>query len=452
MKRIYAAIRYFLRERFSLSEDQDNEHDIVDAIRKGVVFKGVNIWMLIFATMIASVGLNVNSTAVVIGAMLISPLMGPLMGLGLGAGINDLQLVNKAFKNLIIAMTFSIITSAIYFMVMPVTGEQSELLARTSPAFWDVLIAVFGGLTGVLAGSSRDKGNAIPGVAIATALMPPLCTAGYGLAMLNFSYFFGALYLFFINSVMIGASTFLVVRLLNFKQVEYMEPARESKVRKIIYALVFVTIIPSIYLGLNILRESNFKVAAEKYLKTEFSNEPYYVINKNLTFNDKLWFKRFPENTITIYVGGYMDSLAVYEKSNLLQTYNLPHTVLRVKQGNQLQEFVQEEQIKTDELTIAHNREIYLKDSVIGLLNNEIAENQADYYSPNRVRNELLAFYPAISSFSISESEVLSDSTSQEETLVYIDYDKKLKEKDWEIIQAWLAKRLNKNNIRIIKE
>ncbi|MCB0540275.1 MAG: TIGR00341 family protein, partial [Bacteroidetes bacterium] len=277
MDRIFVAIRLFLRERFTFDDDKDNEFEIVNSIRKSVAFKGTNLWLLIFAILIASVGLNVNSTAVVIGAMLISPLMGPIMGLGLGAGINDLDLVSKSTKNLLVAVIFSIITSALYFFITPIQEAQSELLARTSPTFWDVLIALFGGLAGVIAGSSKDKGNAIPGVAIATALMPPLCTAGYGLATFNLNYFFGALYLFFINSVMIGASTYVIVQFLRFKKAEYLDAQKAKMVNRVIYLLVALTVIPSIYFGYNIVKQSAFELNANNFIKTEFAKESYYV-------------------------------------------------------------------------------------------------------------------------------------------------------------------------------
>ena len=187
-------------------EGKEDEMETIDYISKNVEFKGANLWILIFAILVASVGLNVNSTAVIIGAMLISPLMGPIMGVGLAAGINDFELLKKSLKNLGIAIAISIITSTIYFSFTPLNDAQSELLARTEPSIWDVLIALFGGLAGIVAGSRKEKSNAIPGVAIATALMPPLCTAGYGLATGNVYYFFGAFYLFFINSVFSSSS------------------------------------------------------------------------------------------------------------------------------------------------------------------------------------------------------------------------------------------------------
>ncbi|MEM8908386.1 MAG: TIGR00341 family protein, partial [Bacteroidota bacterium] len=232
----------FIQDRFNLDDDQATEEATIEEIKKGVIFKGTNLWILMFAILVASVGLNVNSPAVVIGAMLISPLMGPIMGIGLGIGINDFQLIVKALRNLTLAVVISVLTSAFYFWISPLNDAQSELLARTSPTLWDVLIGLFGGLAGIVAGSRKEKSNAIPGVAIATALMPPLCTAGFGLATAQWNYFFGAFYLFFINSVFISFSTYLIVRLLKYKPKEFVDEQRERQMKRYIYLFVLLTI------------------------------------------------------------------------------------------------------------------------------------------------------------------------------------------------------------------
>ena len=183
--------------------------------------------ILVLAILIASLGLNTNSTAVIIGAMLISPLMGPIIGIGLGVGICDFALIKRALRNLVMAAGFSVVASTIYFIISPVSEGHSELLARTSPTIYDVLIGFVGGFAGILAIGSTSKGNVIPGVAIATALMPPLCTAGYGLATLQFNYFFGASYLFIINSIYIAFATFLGVKLLRYKTADTVDNNRE---------------------------------------------------------------------------------------------------------------------------------------------------------------------------------------------------------------------------------
>jgi len=447
MKRIFIEIRSFLRERFSLAQDQDNENDIVEAIRKGVPFKGINLWLLIFATFIASVGLNVNSTAVVIGAMLISPLMGPIMGMGLGAGINDIQLLSNASKNLLIAVTFSILTSAIYFTFTPLNQAQSELLARTSPTFWDVLIAFFGGLAGVFAGSSKEKGNAIPGVAIATALMPPLCTAGYGLATLNFQFFFGALYLFFINSVLISATTFMVVQFLDFKHAEYMDAKRTKTVKRIIYGLVFFTVMPSLYLGYNIVKKSAFEINVNDFVSQEFNSDSYYILDKKLSYNSN------KDNEILLYIGGVMDSVEIHDKELRLKNYGIENAQLHIKQGNQLLDILDKEKSQMDQLTLKHAQELNFKDSIIVQLQSSLDAEKKYFYSTEKVLDELKTFYPEVDKFSIAQGELINetDSVKSLTNLVYISFTDKAKEKDYELIENWLKNRLDTDEVQIVK-
>ena len=210
-------IKGFIEKYLDLNKNKEDEQLTVETIRNGVEFKGANLWILIFATFIASLGLNVNSTAVIIGAMLISPLMGPIMGVGLAIGQNDFELLKRSLKNYLVATLFSVITATLYFSFTPLNEVQSELLARTSPTIYDVFIALFGGMAGIVALSTKEKGNVIPGVAIATALMPPLCTAGFGLATGNLLYFLGAFYLYFINSVFISLATVIGVRVMHFQ-------------------------------------------------------------------------------------------------------------------------------------------------------------------------------------------------------------------------------------------
>ena len=224
--------RFFLK--FSLLHEREDPAIIIDTISKGIVFRGTNLWVLIFAIFIASLGLNVNSTAVIIGAMLISPLMGPIMGLGLAIGINDLSLLRKSFYNYAVATGAALATSTLFFLLSPLNEAHSEILARTAPNIYDVLIALFGGLAGIIATSSKQKGNVITGVAIATALMPPLCTAGYGLATLRFEYFVGAFYLFIINTVFIALATFITARFLKFPYKHLPDEKADRKAKRII--------------------------------------------------------------------------------------------------------------------------------------------------------------------------------------------------------------------------
>ena len=243
-RRALAILRPLVIDRL-LIRDLSDPNATIDGIKKDIEFRGFNLWILVFSIVIASIGLNVDSTAVVIGAMLISPLMGPIMGFGLGVGINDAATVRKSLVNIGVAAGIAILSSALYFLISPIDEAGSELFARTNPTFLDVLVALFGGLTGILAGSRKEKSNVIPGVAIATALMPPLCTAGFGLANGEWEYFFGAFYLFLINAILIATATTLVVRYLNFPKATHVDPERESRYKKYFGIALLALIIPS---------------------------------------------------------------------------------------------------------------------------------------------------------------------------------------------------------------
>ncbi|MEM7036186.1 MAG: DUF389 domain-containing protein, partial [Bacteroidota bacterium] len=188
----------------------------ITTINGGIEVKGYNIWILVASAVLACIGLDTNSVAVIIGAMLISPLMSPILGIGLSVGINDQKTLQNALYNFGVAVGVSLLAAFVYFLVTPLGRETAEMAARTKPTVLDIMVGFFGGVAGIVAGSRKEKTNAIPGVAIATALMPPLCVAGYGLAKMNMNYFAGAFYLFFLNSVFIALSTFLIVRYLNF--------------------------------------------------------------------------------------------------------------------------------------------------------------------------------------------------------------------------------------------
>lgn len=224
MKRRFDIFHYL-----NLDQDLDDFELIHATIEKDVVFKGTNLWILVFAIIIASVGLNMNSTAVIIGAMLISPLMGPINGMGYSLATFDFPLFRTAIKNFSFAVIAGLLASTTYFAISPVSDAHSELLARTSPTIYDVLIAFFGGTAGIVAITSKHKGNVIPGVAIATALMPPLCTAGYGLATAQFNYFFGAFYLFTINTVFIALSSVAIAQILKFPITTLVNPEQKKE-------------------------------------------------------------------------------------------------------------------------------------------------------------------------------------------------------------------------------
>ncbi|MEG0529086.1 MAG: DUF389 domain-containing protein, partial [Bacilli bacterium] len=274
-----------LQTLLNLHTGEEDKSKVLADVVKNISFRGSNLWILACAIFIASIGLNVNSTAVIIGAMLISPLMGPIVGAGFALATYDFNLLKKSAKNLLIATVVSLIVSSIYFYLSPFKEVQSELLARTSPTIYDVLIAFFGGIVGAISITRVDKGNPIPGVAIATALMPPLCTAGFGLAALDFKFFIGAMYLYCINCFFIGIATFVIIKYLKFKPVVTENKAFDKKLRYIITVLVFLMVIPSFYLAYNLLNEKKFSQNVDNYIKTEFTDKGYTLIYQKISYN-----------------------------------------------------------------------------------------------------------------------------------------------------------------------
>ena len=265
---------------FRLGEERQSTESVVEEVYSGVQFSGTNLWILVFAIFIASLGLNVNSPAVVIGAMLVSPLMGPIMGLGLGMATNDLSLLKKALLNYSFALFVGLAASTGYFFLSPLKDASAEILARTSPNVYDVLIALFGGFAGILAICSKKRANVVPGVAIATALMPPLCTAGFGFANGNLNYALGALYLFIINTVFIAFATLITARFLNFPYRQLPEKRDETMARRVVWLVVLLTAAPSVYFAYDIVKQNQFERRADEFVEKEavFPND--YLLDK----------------------------------------------------------------------------------------------------------------------------------------------------------------------------
>lgn len=267
------------------------------SIKKNIAFRGPNVIILACAILIASVGLNVNSIPVIIGAMLISPVMGPILGFGLGLGTNDTELLKNAAKNFAIMVGISIIVASIYFVITPLKlSNPTELLARTRPTIYDVLIALFGGVAGMMEFSRKERGTVISGVAIATALMPPLCTIGFGIASLNPSYIFGAAYLFLINSFFIALSTFLVVKFLGFESVATDDFHRKRNPRVVAVVLVLM-LVPSIISAIGTIRDNNFTTSAERFIQNNKTIGATYIFDHDINLSGR-------NPTLDIYLAG----------------------------------------------------------------------------------------------------------------------------------------------------
>jgi len=355
---------------FNLRRDTD-EVGTVDNIRKNVDFQSANAWTLVFAIFVASIGLNVNSAAVIIGAMLISPLMGPILGFGLALGINDGELLRRSLRNLAIAVVISVLTSTLYFLLSPLHDAQSELLARTQPTFYDVMIAFFGGAAGIVSISRKERGAAVAGVAIATALMPPLCTAGYALSNGNFKFLLGALYLFLINSVFIGLSTFLFVRYLHFKKVRFQNEQERKRVRIWISTIVVVIVLPSLILAWMLMQESRFRVRSEKFVREQFQFKNSFVVSSDLKY-------RYSEPQILVNVIGVnLTPEQIESVKSKLPIYHLEETKLEVRQ-------------------ISDVKQATGVDSELVQLRQTVAEHDTKIEELANIGNELKVLYPEV--------------------------------------------------------
>lgn len=285
---LFAVLKSRLVERFSLHLDAASQEEVTVNVQKGINMRGINLWVLIFAIFIASLGLNTNSTAVIIGAMLISPLMGPIIGMGFSFGVNDFNLLKTSFRNFLIMVAVSLITSTLFFLLPLISFDKSELLARTSPTTYDLLIALFGGLAGMVALTRKERtGIVIAGVAIATALMPPLCTVGYGIATMQVKYIAGAFYLFLMNSVFIALASYIVTLFLNYEKVVLLDKIKEKRWRKWMIVLIIVVTTPSVLIAINIFQRSSFISNGENFVNNAFRFENTIVIEKSVQYKNR---------------------------------------------------------------------------------------------------------------------------------------------------------------------
>lgn len=411
MKRIMQIVWKIIKRYFNALPDKEQEADTIEQISSGVSFRGSNLWVLIFAIFTASLGLNVNSTAVIIGAMLISPLMGPIIGMGLAIGIGDLQLLKSSIKNYFVATVISVLTAMIYFAISPLTEAQSELLARTSPTLYDVLIALCGGAAGIIALSTRGKGNVVPGVAIATALMPPLCTAGYGLAMGEWSFFFGAFYLYFINTVFIALATYIGVRMLRFRPKIAVSKDRMRVVNRTIFAIVVVTMIPATIMTVRIIRDSMLDNNIARFLKHELHYPGTQIVSHQKDGEKKL--------LSVVAVGNPISASNIEEAQNKLEQYSLGNYKLQVFQGAQSDSLLllNASLSKMGINTEANNPKLLEQAGRIQHLEAQL-QSYTQYETLSRnISGEIKSLWPNIQTISLSQAmEVSTDSVMSPDT------------------------------------
>lgn len=387
-------VRDFLKDRFSLDEDTAQRDEVVASISKGVEFRGVNLWVLIFAAMVASLGLNVNSAAVIIGAMLISPIMGPIMGVGLSLGINDFDLLKKSLRNFALMFIVAIVTATAYFFISPLSSNSSELLARTTPTTYDLLIAFFGGLAGMVAQTRQDRtSTVIPGVAIATALMPPLCTAGFGLATGQLRFFLGAFYLFFINSVFIALATYLVVRFLKYEKKVFIDKVRERNVKRMMMIITLVTFIPSVVIGFHMVRVSLFEATADKYVAQVFNFPHTRVIECNKHYSRG----KHPSQIELLLLGEPLDEAVIENARGQLAGFGLEKVDLIVRQANK------EDRIDVASLQQSYTELLEEKNRRIGEMTAQLSRYRVTDVEVDDISREVGAMMPAVRAISLTK-------------------------------------------------
>lgn len=419
----------------NLQNGEEDKKKVLENVLSNISFRGSNLWILACAIIIASVGLNVNSTAVIIGAMLISPLMGPIVGAGFALGTYDFALLKKSVKNLVIATFVSLLVSAVYFYLSPFKDVQSELLARTSPNIYDVLIAFFGGLVGVIAITRVEKGNPIPGVAIATALMPPLCTAGYGIATFNLSYFAGAFYLYTINCFFICIATFFVVKYLKYPAANFKNIRYARQIRTGISTLILIMIIPSFYLAYRLWNEKAYTKTVENFINTEFVNRGYMVIYKKINYNST------PKKVELALLNRKLNDNEIAAYNRVLAGMGASNTELTFRQND--------DNLKAEILNEINRKESVVSEKDIAINNLRI---ELDKYKLNdsTLTRELGILFPTLQHVSIGKIEQYpgTDSARMQCILLY-EGPRKVEE---DKLKDWLRERLKTENVVLVKQ
>ena len=443
-------VKHRVLERFALGADAASQEEVNSNVHKGIMIKGTNLWVLIFAIFIASLGLNTNSTAVIIGAMLISPLMGPIIGMGYSMGVYDFSLLKESFRNFLIMIVVSLVTSAIFFTLPLITSTQSELLARTQPTTYDIMIALFGGLAGMVAQTRKDRtGTVIPGVAIATALMPPLCTVGYGLATFQFRFMLGALYLFTINSLFIALASFIVTRVMKFQQVGELEPLKLKKLKNLMIFIIALVTFPSILIAISIIQRSAFEANYKHFVDEAFNYENTFVVESSAEYNPG----RKKQSVIEVRLFGEPLSENVINniRAQMTSVYHLPKVDLVVRQTNQDGGGIAITALQSNytEMLNEKNRQISHLQELLSSI------RTADTLAVSNMTRELGIFVPQIKDMSL-QRHISYDIEGAPTDTMYIcimSFKEDMEsEPDLDLIKHWLNNRTGVKNIRLLFE
>jgi uncharacterized hydrophobic protein (TIGR00271 family) len=414
------------------------------SIRSNIEFKGPNAWILAVAVIIASVGLNVNSIPVVIGAMLISPLMGPIFGLGLGLGVSDIELMKSSGKNLLVMVSISLAVAFLYFIITPLSlSNPTELLARTSPTFYDVLIALFGGFAGILEQCRKDKGTVFSGVAIATALMPPLCTAGYGLACGEFSYFLGALYLFVINCTFIMLATYVGVKYFRFRPTEYQDETIGKRTKRLTTALIIVFIIPSIWSAVLLIQQNNFDVNATSFAEHRSS------YGKSILYDYKIDHK--DNTTLTLFFTG--ETLSERDKDEL---YMVAAEYDIKKEQIQIRDYSLEEKSDMNAFKDIYEKKesiISAKEQEIVLLKSELDKIKNTELAYDKISEEIFRIKSSVSDVTITTGHTFSRDSTAGKEIIYVSVSSadSIAVRELDELREWLKVRLDTDTIEVLQ-
>lgn len=447
-KHFFSSLRSRIINIVNLNDHIDTDKATL-YIRNNIDIKGPNAYILAFAIVIASVGLNTNSIPVIIGAMLISPLMGPIFGIGYGLGTNDTAFLKRAFNNLLVMVIISILASGIYFLVSPLELENpTELLARTNPTIYDVLIAFFGGFAGIIEISRKDKGTVISGVAIATALMPPLCTAGFGLASGSIKYFAGAMYLFFINSIFIAIATFLTVKYLQFPMATFTDPAKKKKVSRWIAALTIVIIIPSVYSAIVMIRENNFNHTAKEFIADNKEMSRSYIYDYRIYTHSK-------PPRIELFIAGETlspDGLSAIYRS--ARKFGLNDDQILITQNAATDQSEMTDRVAIQSIYERSDQEIRKREETIASMQKELQAYKEKELPYEQITNELKAQYPSLADVTITRGYSISTDSigRKEEIIIILQAGKRISGENMEKLRKWLAVRLDFNNITLLQQ
>ena len=446
MKLNFNTIREFLKTTLNLTNDVDIPA-ASENIRKNIPFRGPNVYILIVAIIIASVGLNVNSIPVIIGAMLISPLMGPITGLGLGLGTNDRELVLFSIKNLLVMVGISLLAATLYFILTPLEIDNpTELLARTRPTIYDVFIALFGGLAGVLETARKEKGTVISGVAIATALMPPLCTVGYGIANLSWQYTIGALFLFSINCIFIAMAAYLMAKFLKFP----VKTVEQHRTRYFIlsYGLVILLAATSIFTGYNVIRENDFTKLANRFVKKNQNIGKTYIYDSQVNIDNKPYMLELRLAGETLNEDTKEMLLRDAENYGIMRSQIVIHEDATV----QVDRFNETEIVKNLMATNASN--VQVRDDSIKVLNAQITAYKQRELPAKQLAEELQVQLPSITRLTLARGTALEQNMvmSEEQVVVVAHCSEMPSEEEKTRVYEWLKIRLQVEDLEMLFE